>query len=721
MDSFLNLENANILTDRLIDWSRFRRPISGTYKNKTPASDNTLLELRVDVDGRRPQQRISGDVFRQRGLRVIDDFVLTPGQQLQQLHLLPFFYTTYEYSFVVEDVARADEGGVAILTGPIIYYNDPTRTDETIEVRIRRVTYFAKAPDATVYIYKSGVLIQSYCLPKISECFRLVTLEIDRFQGTAFPPNVNTNLDPSPPDLPGQTVSTTSIFRNAGICLTVDEDDVLNDPDSGDPGSNWSEAELHDLMEDRFDRFANRLQWNTYGVVVPRFGDPNYNTGYYGTMFDWGGWQAGDTYFRQGCAIAEDAIRGRQMGTLYNTDAKKERLILQTFCHEIGHSLNLPHSWQRGVNADSASESFMNYPWGYTGGGGESGFWSDFRWEFDDVELIWMRHQDRNDVIFGGTDWIGNNLSIYVEPEAEIRGAPLRLELRCDRVLDFAEPVRLELTLTNVSKAPQLVVDRLDPEDHFVTVYIRRPNGEFVRYVPPLRRLKSPGDLVELAPGESIRDSVLVSFSAKGHEFQEPGEYRVRAYYGRTEEAVIVAQALRLRVAAPQSREDEELAYLLFDRNAAKFLYFNGSERYPETTSQLEEAVLKYNKTNPRVVRHIRAALGVNASRSFKRVDLKKSQRLVVVRKPKFQEAITQLKGALAVVPETKQPAVSDTRYVQLTAKLADCQVEYGQKAEARKTLEAAVGFLKKRKAGQRLVDVLDKRLGELPKPKRRK
>jgi hypothetical protein len=60
---------------------------------------------------------------------------------------------------------------------------------------------------------------------------------------------------------------------------------------------------------------------------VPRFGDPNYSSGYYGTMFDWGGWQAGDTYFRQGCAIAEEAIRGRTSGTLYDTTAKEDRLV----------------------------------------------------------------------------------------------------------------------------------------------------------------------------------------------------------------------------------------------------------------------------------------------------------------------------------------------------------------------------------------------------------
>jgi hypothetical protein len=63
----------------------------------------------------------------------------------------------------------------------------------------------------------------------------------------------------------------------------------------------------------------------------------------------------------------------------------------------------------------------MNYPWGYTGGtGGETAFWSNFRWTFDDVELVWMRHADRADVIFGGRDWIGNNLSRYLDPAVNV-------------------------------------------------------------------------------------------------------------------------------------------------------------------------------------------------------------------------------------------------------------------------------------------------------------
>ena len=700
----------------LVDWSRLRRPISGTYKNGNPASDKTILELRVDVDGRRPQMRLSGDIFKRKSLFVFDDFFATPGQNLLEprkfddlrIARLPFFYTAYDYSFIVEDVTQDEVDGVAVLTGPIIYCNDPGRTDETIEVRIQRVSYFAKPRGAIVSIYKSGTLIRNYCLDKISAYFRKVTLEIDRLQGTSFPPSVSTDLDPSPADLPTRTVSVRSVFRSAGIDLTVDEDDVLNDSDSADTGSNWSEAELHDLMEDRFDRFANTLQWNTYGVVVPRFGDPSYSSTYYGTMFDWGGWQAGDTHFRQGCAIAEDALLTRSVGTLYDDNDKQERFILETFIHEVGHSFNLPHTWQRSTDADAASESFMNYPWGYTGGGGESGFWSDFRWEFDDVELQWMRHQCRNDVIFGGNDWIGNNLSIYVEPQAEAVHAPLRLTLGAEPVLDFAEPVRLQLSLTNISNAPQLVADRLDPEDQFLSLFIRRPNGEFIRYVPPVRRLKGPGDLVVLEPGESIRNDVLISFSAKGLAFQDPGEYRIRAYYGQEELEAIVSQALRLQVSTPKSRDDEELGFLLSDTRAAKFLYFNGSERYPDVVSNLQEAVSKYRKSNPRVIRHVNAALGVHFSRNHKRSETVKGRRVVVARKAKFSKAIDYLKASLSGVPVD--------RYVQLATRLADTQIAYKKKSDALATLEAGVDYLKSAKADERLVRTLNARIKGLQK-----
>ncbi len=668
----------------------FLRKVSGTYRNPAPCKYGKILELRVDVDGRRPQNRLSGDLYTR------------------------FYFCGwikfYIGSFVVEDVDTTSTDEEIILSGPIIYYNDPGKVNDTIQVSIPRVSIFKPAPPACVNIFTSGSVNQSYLCPKISEYLRTVSLEIDRFQGTTFPPEVDPTITPSPSGLPAGNVSVEKVFKRSGIDMTVTEDDVLNDLDSSDPGNNWDEGELHDLMEARFDQFANKLQWVTYGVVVPRFGDPNYNSSYYGTMFDWGPWQSGDTYHRQGAAIAYDAIQGRNVGSLYNTAAKKDRLLLETFIHEIGHSFNLPHSWSRTDNPDMGSESFMNYPWNYTGGG-ENGFWSDFRWEFDDEELIWMRHADRNDVIFGGRDWIGNNLSIYTTPEMEVGEASLSLEIRTPPVVDFGQPVRVEFKLKNISNVSQQVANRFDPEDGLMKVFIQRPNGDIVEYLPPVRRLKVPAEATELAPGASMYASVLLSFGAKGLQFQEPGEYVLRAFLPCYLGGLVVSKSHRLRVGRPFNRASEELAHLLFSRESSKILYFGGSERYPQTLSKLQEATEQYAKSDPAVVRFIHAALGQHASRTFKRVEIKDGRRVVVQRNADMKVAVTQLEAARKLLPKRNVAALDNITYNQLSVMLTDCYLKQDKLDKAEKTLQQTRNYFKKRGVVKSVLKDYNKRI----------
>ena len=49
---------ADLDLEVFLPW--LKRPVSGTYRNPTPAVGGSILELRVDVDGRRPQERLSG-------------------------------------------------------------------------------------------------------------------------------------------------------------------------------------------------------------------------------------------------------------------------------------------------------------------------------------------------------------------------------------------------------------------------------------------------------------------------------------------------------------------------------------------------------------------------------------------------------------------------------------------------------------------------------------
>jgi hypothetical protein len=703
MDISLNDLGIDVTQLEVIpDWivSFLKRPVSGTYRNPTPAGFGSIIELRVDVDGRRPQERLSGDLY-------------------THFTFCGIPITVFTGSFVVEEVTETSDDASVMLSGPVIYYADLANAADSVTVRIPRVSYFASPAAACVDWFTDGSLVRSYVCPKISDYFRTATLEVDRFQGTAFPPEIDPDLDPSPAGLPAQ-VSIRETFLRSGIDLTVVHDDMLNDPDSPDVGDNWSEAELHDLMEDRFDSFADTLSWNLYGVIVPKFGDPNYNSGYYGTMFDWGGWQIGDSFLRQGWAVAEDATRGREVDDLYETSDKKDRLILQTMIHEAGHAFNLPHSWQRTINPDSGSESPMNYPWGYTdNGGGEENFWANFRWEFDDPELVWMRHADRNDVIFGGNDWIGNNLSADLKPAFEQVDAPVRFDVAGPSVFDIGVPVHLALQVENTSATPVQVIDRLQPEEGMLRVLIQRPSGDIVEFVPPVRRLMAPPVRAELAPGETLNASIGLSYGAHGHQFAQTGEYIITVYFPCFPLGFLAVASHRIRIAHPLTRGSEELAHLLTGKEAAQFLYFGGSARNADLTAELAEATDRFGESDPAAVRHIAGALARNAARTHKRIDVKRGRRVIVARDPDPDVAVAQIKAATEPLPDRYRApsafdAVSESK---LVAEVADGLMVAGKKREATTVLNAATKRLKRAGGPASAVQRLESRLAK-PKGK---
>lgn len=617
---------------------------------------------------------------------------------------------------MVEDVTVEGDASTMLLAGPVVYYADPANTADSIEVSIPRVSYFTAPAAACVRWRTNGTIVRAYTCAKTSPYFRTATLEVDRFQGTVFPADLDPDLDPSPGGLP-DAVGVASVFERSGIDLQMVLDDTLNDPDSPDVGDNWSEAELHDLMEARFDSFANALQWNLFAVIVPKFGDPDYNSGYYGTMFDWGGWQVGDSFLRQGCAIAEDAIRGREVDALYDTSDKKDRLILQTLIHEIGHAFNLPHAWQRTANPDSGSESFMNYPWGYTdNGGGETNFWSNFRWEFDDVELVWMRHADRNDVIFGGRDWIGSNLSVDLRPGLEQPEGGLHLEVASPEVFDAGVPVQLTLQLENTTSSTVRVVDRLQPEEGMLRVLIERPDGQIVEFVPPVRRLMAPPEPVELGPGASIAASIALTYGAKGYQFAEPGEYRIQIFFPCFPIGFVATAAHRIRVAHPRTRRSEELLHLITGADAAKYLYYGGSRRVGDTVDRLVEATERNAETDPVVVRHIQAALARDAARRFKHVEVKGGRPVVVADEPEPQVAVRRLQAALDPLPDEygRLSAFDAFTEARLTVELAENQVALGDDAAAGRTLRQRIDDLRDRRVPGAAVERLERRLAAL-------
>ena len=680
-----------------------KRIVSGTYQSPHPMASGQRIDLRVDVDGNRPQDMLSGDFFNC-GL-----LCNTP-------------ISLYDSSFVVETVTENWESDKVTVTGQIKYYNDTSINTHTIEVVIPRVSIFSIAPDATVKFFVNGSLNKTYNCPKKSEFFREVSLEIDALTGTAFPPSVDTHTTPHPADLTQETITCAECFRRAGIDMTVTNDQTLTDSDSSDTGSTWNYSELHDLMEDRWSDFANVHQWNVYGIIVDRMSGnmsgTGYDSGLYGVMFDFGNWQPGDQYLRQGCAIALDALLGRVSGTLYNTAAKQDRFFLETFVHEVGHNFNLPHTWQRQNNPDSASNSFMNYPWGYTGGAGtESAFWSDFRWEFDDVELEWFRHANRPDIIFGGNNWVWNNLSAFPGDDAVLPAEMgVRLEIRSTPVFDFAEPVKVELKLENIAGHSIDLPNNMSLEDGLVSIVIKRPDGIFVRFEPPVHCERGFDNVVALKPGRSLYESVQLSVGAKGPQFAQPGEYAVKAYGIMPGRGMVVSRSHRFRIAAPYSRESEELAHLMFDYKAAKILYLNGSRRYSDTVSKLEEASRKFAKTNPRVVPHIHAALGSFYKNDFKTAIQKDGKWVIKTNKANLKKAAYHLEKARRVAEKGTISPLGNIDYNRISADLVDVLVKKDDKDGSAKILKESISYFENQKVLKSVISDYKNKLDDLNK-----
>ena len=108
----------------------------------------------------------------------------------------------------------------------------------------------------------------------------------------------------------------------------------------------------------------------------------------------------------------------------------------------------------------------------------------------------------------------------------------------------------------------------------------------------------------------------------------------------------VVARAHRIRIAAPATRASEDLAHLLTGYEASKFLYFGGSRRYPAVTARLDEAVGAFADSDPVAVRHIQYALGRDAARKHKQVEVKKGRRVIVAAAPDLKRAVTHLDAA---------------------------------------------------------------------------
>jgi hypothetical protein len=422
-----------------------------------------------------------------------------------------------------------------------------------------------------------------------SEILRAFRVQIEIQSGVDDSlPRFDQAYPPSEINWKNRRITVDQCFADAGLSLeVVRRKQALPGPAAWDTGS------LRVALNTNFDPSLRSDPTAIYLLIAGVYNDANV----FGIMFD--------ELHRRGSAVFYRTLNDRY-GDQF------ARNYIRTVVHEVGHSLNLPHAFERGNlagrdDADGASKpTFMNYPHLYTGGGNgseaeqENNYWRDFNFSFAPGELMFLGHGPR-DQVCPGTGYIrevsGNqgvsDTSLEV-PEGisgavqEIDGIRLSLRLRPERpgnLFRFGEPVHIEAELANKGDRSRRIQRTLQPSASSTCYVIRQPHGNIVTFRPPFTCCRGRDDH-ELQPGKSFHTDFCLSFSASGFPFMEPGQYLLQGIYQGLGPP-LYSNILRLWVRYPTSAE-EDLVVPTLDGCVAAYLSVGGHPGLTDAVRRLD-------------------------------------------------------------------------------------------------------------------------------------
>ena len=548
-------------------------------------------QLRLDVDGLYPQRAASGTLY---------------GPLGPTVHWVASLQSTAPNTWA-GNIWYKDGGGAAGFP----------YTQVVIKV-VRGIL----PTNATITYTGGGAAPVVRTLAYKSPYFHPINLEFDYAQNTTPVLNIQTYAHPNhPATLPNETLTIQTVYRRAGFDVTTNTTESSMVPLAlAAPGlnRNWSDMEMHDAMQVYWSRFANAPQWAfwTFFAALSESG-----TSLGGIMFD----DIGPNQ-RQGTAIFVDAFIANAPAGDPAPAAWVRRMRFWTAVHEMGHTFNLAHSWQKALGApwiplanEPLARSFMNYP--YAVPGGQAAFFADFMFRFSDQELLFMRHAPERFVQQGNALWFDHH---GFQMDRVSKEPTFTLELRPPRqktAFEFLEPVVIDLKLTNISGEPQIVDEKLLADAEGMTVILKKKGKAARQYSPFARRCYLP-KAKALAPGQSLVDSLFVSAGRNGWDLAEPGEYFIQVMLHLDEEDIL-SKPLALRVERPRSYEEENLASDFFTEDVGRILAFDGSrapvlKRACDTLAETTDML----KTR-RVAVHAHVALGSSLAKSSKLLDLR--------------------------------------------------------------------------------------------------
>lgn len=634
-------ENSEVPNIPIIPLPIAKRPVSGRYRSTVGGFQ---LEVRVDVDRTRPMKRLSGDFYQISGQTV-----------------------TYFGSFIVDAPTVTVTASQVVVKGlgnftfaagaPVVQVTIP-----------RRLIFQPQAPATVQFFSTAGSPGATYTCAFESIYFRTARIETDRVSDISTPVFSSYNTGSLPSGGAARNLSVVGAYGEAGIQMIPSAaSNVINISEAG-ANAQWSNAELHASMQNHFSLWQDQPQWAIWQVAAQLH---EMGAGLYGIMFDQQGKQ------RQGCAVFHNGIGGETADQL--------RLQVYTYVHEIGHAFNLLHSWQKQYASPPApnrpnSLSWMNYPWNYPNGG-PAAFWNSFAFQFDNEEVIHMRHGFRNNVIMGGSNFaVGAALGreIMADPVRDESGLKLTISTH-QKNFGLGEPVVLQLMLNTTDARGRRAHTWLHPNFSMVKIVIRKPSGEVVAYEPLIEHLVGPRESI-LGLNDTIAESAYIGYGKDGLYFEEPGNYRIRACYAALDGSQVMSDIITVRVRYPVTAAESEMADLFIGDEQGTLLYLLGSdhESLRHGNEAFDEILAKY--PDNAMTNYVRLVKGINASRAFKTITDKQENR-VVVRPAKLDES-SKLLSAVA------DSGVLDPVSAKMTlTNLAEVQTKAGDDKAVKQTL----------------------------------
>ncbi|MGI5170640.1 hypothetical protein ACQEU3_40460 [Spirillospora sp. CA-253888] len=658
------------------------RPVSGRWEY---AASGAVFPIRVDVDGPTSTYTLSGDLFARNGAT-----------------------QTYHSSFTGKASVAASATELVATCTPT--WSRSGMTISTIKVVIPRVPAGQAAPAGRLELISTGGGSSALNLAFQSPYFRTIELETDAMAGKPVFDSYDTATATVPPGYRDRTLSVASAYTETGIEMVASSTNELTlDGAEADTDLLWSNSELHAAMLAHFKGYADASQWKLWAFVASKvFDSSTQGAGTtVGRMFDGIGKQ------RQGLAVFYDAqATGGEIGT---------REELHTWIHEIGHALNLAHSWdkanvgaQLGARDGYGDLSWMCYSHKYQYDDtvqGSDAYWERFRFSFTTNELIHLRHAFYNNIVPGGADFFVTGatskhaaadaaLAAMSEPLADDSGLALTLSAR---PFLYGEPVAVEVRLARAGRDVQVDPD-LSTEGGNLAFAIAAPSGA-TRMFRPLAHdcagNRAPDLTTLTADLPALYASAYLGSGADGQYFTDPGLYRVRALYTAPDGSQVVSNTLEVRVRLPLTADDQNAGELLMGDQTGTLIGLLGSDSPSLQAGNDALSELSGRFADHPLALYAHLAQGANAGRHFQRLE----DGRITVRPPDTKDATTQLTSAIQA--STGPAGLNNIALGTTMRRLARVHAKAGDLELAEQDLARMVDYFRAQKLPAHVLDTI--------------